>query len=120
MTPIFEIGHTSPKKIVFEWTSDADNKASGVTENFYSGIVDRIKITHDSVSPPIASYDIYIYDDDGDDLACAGLKDIAPIATKMLSCETCALGAIAESRLTFQVSGTGGAGKKGKISVFLR
>lgn len=120
MTPVYEIGHSSPKKITFEWTSDADGKALGVTDKFYSGLVDRVKVTHDPSAPPVAAYDIFIYDDDGDDISCNGLKDIAPIETKMLSCDMCALGAVVESRITFSVSGAGGAGKKGKISVYLR
>ena len=120
MTPIVEIAHRSPKKIIFDWTSGADGKASGVTDKFYSGEIQRIKITHDTTNPPAASYDVYIIDDDGDDLACDMLKDIAPIETKMLSSTQCALGAVAESKLNFEITGAGGAGKKGKVMVFLR
>lgn len=120
MAPVKEIGHSSPKKIIFEWTSDADGKASGVTTNFYSGEIQRIKITHDPISPPIAAYDVFINDDDGDDLACEALKDIAPVETKILSSTQCILGAVAESRLNFTISGAGGANRKGKIMVFLR
>lgn len=120
MTPIFEIGHRSPKKITFEWTSDINGVASGVTEEFYSGVIRNIKITHDSVSPPAAAYDIVISDDDGDDLGCGMLKDIAPVETKNLSNTQCTLGTVVESKIRFLVSGTGGAGKKGTITVYLR
>lgn len=120
MTPIHEIGHSSPKKIVFEWTSGADGKASGVTDKYYSGIIDRVKVTHSQTVPPVAAYDIFINDDDGDDLSCGMLKDIAPIETKVISCTMCALGAIVESKVTFLISGTGGQGKQGTVTVFLR
>jgi hypothetical protein len=120
MAPIIEIGHKSPRKIVFEWTSDADGKASGVTEKCYSGEIQRIKVTHDSALPPAAAYDIFINDDDGDDIACDMLKDIAPVETKVISSTQCVMSAIVESKLTFNVSGAGGSNKKGKIMVFLR
>lgn len=120
MVPLTEVTYCSPKKVVFQWTSGADSTASGTTEKYYSGDIERIKVTHDPISPPIASYDIVINDDDGDDLSCSEFKDIAPIEDKLVSSERCVLGAVAGSRLTFIVSGTGGAGKKGTITVYLR
>jgi hypothetical protein len=120
MTPINEIIHRSPKKIEFKWTSDANGTASEVTEGFFSGVIKTIKVTHDVVSPPAAAYDIVISDDDGDDLGCGMLKDIAPVETKVFSGTQCTLGSLAESRISFLVTGAGGAGKKGTITVFLR
>lgn len=120
MAPLTEVTFCSPKKVVFEWTSDDNSTSSGTTDKYYSGDIDRVKVTHDPESPPLASYDIVIQDDDGDDLTCSEFKDIAPIEDKLVSSERCVLGAVAGSRLTFIVSGTGGAGKKGTITVYIR
>jgi hypothetical protein len=119
MTPIIEKGRTRTKKISFDWTSDAEGNASGVTAGVYSGLVDRVKVAHDPEHMPMAAYDIIILDEDGDDVACGELKDIAPVVYTVLSSTTCTLGAIADSALTFHVSNAG-SGKKGKITVFLR
>lgn len=119
MTPIVVKGRTETKKIRFDWTSDAEGNASGVTESPYHGSVELIKVTHDPDYMPTAAYDIVILDEDGDDLACGELKDIAPVVTKMIGCNECTLGSLADSPLTFQVTNAG-SGKKGVITVYLR
>jgi hypothetical protein len=120
MTPISEIVHTEPKKIKCEWESDEFGNASLTTKSYHSGEVSNVDIMHDAVTPPAAAYDIFILNNDGNDILCGAGKDIAPIENKMLTKEQCSLGAVSNSELTFNISGTGGSGKKGTIIVYLR
>jgi hypothetical protein len=79
MTPIYEIAHTEPKKIKFDWESDIDGNASATTHSKHSGSVCCVSIVHDKQFPPVAAYDVYVYNDDGGDILCGEGKDIAPV-----------------------------------------
>lgn len=113
---VSEIRHTSIKKITFAWISDGDGDAVGSTAHVYDGAIIALMTIPDGVAAPSDNYDVEIKDADGHDvlLGCGSDRDETNAEGV-----TTAMGAVAGSKLTLNVSGAGDT-KKGTVILWLR
>lgn len=110
----------SVKLITFAWTSDDATGAvtSDFTANRYNGQVVRIFTIPDAVAAPTDNYDVTLLNDDGIDMANAGLADRDEATTQVISAAA-STNYLADTKLKIAVTNAGNA-KKGQVLVFIR
>lgn len=116
---ITEVKHTSVKKIIFDWVSDAAaGNASNTTSFPYDGkILALVTIPSGGGTAPTDNYDIAITDADSIDVLVAGGQNRDTANTELVA--EASLGAVAGSKLTFAVTNAGNS-KQGRAILYLR
>ena len=113
-----EITHTSVKKIVMPWVSDADGDAVVETTKVYDGKIIAVAIIPGAGGvQPTDEYDLALTDALGIDLLLGGGSDASNAAPAIIN-EFLTLAAAGE-KLTLTVSNAGAA-KEGTVVVYLR
>ena|SRR4030042_211607 len=115
-----EIVHTTVKKIKCAWTSDsATGAVSGTTTAYFSGrFIGLITVPGTVGDQPSDNYTVTVKDDDGIDLllgAAAANRD----QTNTEFIAEASMAGVAESKLTFAISGAGNS-KKGTVYLLIR
>lgn len=117
---ITEETHGTIKKIKFDWTSgtgDDEGKASGQTTNPFSGKILGLATNPDGVAAPTADYDITVTDEDDMDVLMGGGANRHTSTTEYVL--STSLGAVANDKLTINVTNAGAA-KKGVAYLYIR
>ena len=114
-----EIIHGTVKKIKAAWTSDSGTGAvSGTTTNDYSGrIIGACTVPGLAGAAPDPNYDIAVNDDDGVDIALAGLANRHTSNTEYVA--EASMAGMAHSQLTIAVT-TAGNSNSGTLYLYIR
>lgn len=106
------------KKIKFDWTSDANGKATKETAESYTGQIVRL-VTVPGAAPnaPTASYDVVVNDEDATDVLMGGGADRSATGTEQVGAAN--LGYVANDRLSLSITDAG-ATKKGVAYLYIR
>jgi hypothetical protein len=106
------------KKIKFDWTSDADGKATKTTAESYTGQAVRLVIVPGAApNAPDNLYDVAINDEDGTDVLMGGGADRSASATEQVGAAN--LGYVANDTLSLSITNAGAA-KKGVAYLYIR
>jgi hypothetical protein len=114
-----EITHGTIKKIKAEWTSDSGTGAvSGTTTNSYDGrIMGATTVPGLAGAAPDPNYDIAVNDNDGVDIALAGLANRHTSNTEYVA--EASMAGVAHSKLTIAVT-TAGNSNTGTLYLYIR
>jgi len=104
------------KKIKFAWTSTAGGAASDITVNAYSGKILGLATVPDADDAP-TSYGVTVTDEDSMDVLMGGGAGRSATVTEYVL--SASLGAVANDKLTINISGAG-ASKKGIAYLYIR
>lgn len=110
---------TSPKRVVFQWISDATGEASATTTNYYTGRLVQTTISQSSsTDQPTDLYDVSIYDSVTSEelLGGCGTNNATAIVSK--SIVGASLGWVANSKMILSVQNAG-AVKSGTVIVYV-
>ncbi len=113
-----EIGLGTVKKITWAWTCSTDGDGTSTTTGVYDGKVLAVHtIPNSTGAAPTDNYDITVTDADGYDVLLGAAMNRA--ATEEETIASTAVGAVASSKLTFNVAAAGDA-KKGTATMWIR
>ncbi len=106
------------KKITWAWTSTAGGAASEVTTYPYTGSIERmVTVPAAAGGAPTDDYDITITDEDGVDVLSGAGSNRDTANTEQVAAAN--LGAVANDKLTLNVSNAGNA-KSGTVILYVR
>ena len=115
--PVTEVTHTSVKKLVWSWTSDASGDVTIASAEDYDGKLLVLETNPDGGAAPADNYDIVVNDIDGHDVLLGAGANRDTLNTESVA--ESSLGAVAGSVLTLVVSNAGNA-KQGVVTLFVR
>lgn len=114
-----ETTHTSVKRILFDWLSDAAGAADATTTAAFDGLLERVVFDPDAAgTQPTNLYDVVLNDPDGNDVLAGLGADLSNAAT-VVKVNSNGLGAVSGQKLTLGVTNAGNA-KGGLVIVYLR
>jgi len=108
----------SMARVIFDWLSNADGKATKTTAIAFDGKIECAAFIPDG-APTVPSdlYDVTVSDESGVDVLCGAGIDKSNAATQVTAAAS--LGAVASDKLTLSVTNAGVA-KGGQVILYIR